>query len=339
MNKYSPLIVSFSGDTLTEKDRDIFSRINPIGFILFKENCKNADQLKALCLELAAFSPLEKPLIFIDQEGGRIVRIDWEEYIAPAGRAFGEVYEQDAPLALELAKLNGFVLAAQLQEYGITVNCLPVADVAVEGAHDVIGDRAFSRDPKVVAELCEATMSGMLEGGNWPIIKHAPGHGRALSDSHLELPVVEVSEEELMQTDFLPFKENKDAPFIMTAHILYPQLDKEKCATQSSYVLQNVLRQKMGLGGLIVSDALDMEALSGSLKERAENSLSAGCDLLLHCSRNVDELEDLMELPAVSEEVFNKLKRLPQFTKPSAQKVNDARQKLQSFFNKQKISA
>lgn len=329
---FAPLIVSFSGTALTDRDRAVFKKLNPIGFILFKHNCDNVKQLKNLCRELASFSPLDKPLIFIDQEGGRVVRIDWESYIAPAGKAFGDAYNKDPELGLELARLNGYVLAGQLHKYGITVNCLPVADVAVEGAHDVIGDRAFSKDPEIVSKLCEATIEGMQEGGNWSIIKHAPGHGRALADSHLELPVVDVAENELLQTDFVPFKRNNKTPFIMTAHILYPQLDAENCATQSKKMIHDIIKGKLGMEGLVVSDALHMEALEGSVKERAEKSLAAGCDILLHCSGKVEELEALIGIQDISDEAWQKLQNLPELKVPCKQKLFNARMKLREYF-------
>lgn len=312
LQKFTPLIVGISGTTVDAETRAVLQQLNPVGFILFKRNCENREQLKALCDDLIALCPTSKPLIFIDQEGGRVVRIAWEDYIAPAGCKFGEIYSNYSPEhALTLARLSGFVLAGQLQEYGITVNCLPVADVAIEGTHDVIGDRAFSKDPKIVSLLCSATISGMLAGGNWPIIKHAPGHGRANADSHKQLPVVDASLEELMQNDFLPFIENALSPFVMTAHIKYPQLDAENCATQSPYIIDEILRKKIGLTGVIVSDDLNMEALEGSIRHRAEKSLSAGCDLLLHCSGKVEEMKTLIGLTEIKSDVWQKINNLP----------------------------
>lgn len=319
-NVPSPFIVGIPSTVLDAETRDVLMRLNPAGIILFKRNCENPEQVRALCAELAEISAFNKPLIFIDQEGGRVARIRWNEYIAPASEKIGHLYKKNPEKGLEAARLNGFLIGCELAELGITADCAPVADLRFEGAHDIIGDRAFSTCPKEVAALCAATISGFLSGGVWPTIKHAPGHGRALADSHDALPVVDVAVEELMETDLFPFMQNKACPFVMTAHILYPRLDAENCATQSAEVLQNLVRTQMGMTGLLVADDINMKALQGSTKEKALKALDAGCDLVLQCSGQIDgsacaahfaQMEDLIGLRVLTPEALAKMEALP----------------------------
>tara|TARA_Y100000294_G_scaffold177803_2_gene204939 strand:+ start:244 stop:1254 length:1011 start_codon:yes stop_codon:yes gene_type:complete len=331
VKKPKPLIVGVEGTQLTDGEKTLLRHLAPVGFILFKRNCQNAGQLKALCDELKTFSPMADPLIFIDQEGGRVNRIDWEDYMAPAGRTIGDLYKQNPDKGLKAAQLNGYVLAAQLKEYGINVNCLPLADVATESMHDVIGDRAFSNNPQEVAALCAATISGLMAGGVYPIIKHAPGHGRAQADSHLELPAVDQPLSALKAQDFLPFTANKECPLVMTAHILYPQLDPENCATNSPFIIDEILKKEMGLTGLIVSDDINMQALQGNMAERANKALNAGCDLLLHCSGKLAELEQLKTVPDVTDDVLNTLENLPPLGKANAELLQQAKEELKEL--------
>jgi beta-N-acetylhexosaminidase len=320
----SPFIVAISGLNVTEEERETLLQLNPVGYILFARNCDNAQQVKELCDDLKSISSHHTPLIFIDQEGGRVKRIEWDDYIGPAGKTIGDIYKQDKALGLELAQKNGYVIAAQLAAYGINVNCLPLADVRHLGMHDVIGDRAFSDNPEDVAALCAATISGQLAGGVWSIIKHAPGHGRATADSHLELPEVDVPFEDLMKSDFYPFKVNNQCPFIMTAHIRYPQLDG-KCATDSKYVLDDVLRGALGMTGLIVSDDLNMEALEGTIRERAVRAMDAGCELMLQCSGRLEDLQQLVDLPAITDGAMEKLSALPTLGKFDDQLLEESK--------------
>lgn len=318
----SPIIAGIPGPVLDVDTQDVLTRLNPVGYILFKRNCVDEAQLKKLCTDLYALTPGDAPLIFIDQEGGRINRIDWLPYKAPAGQVIGQLYEQNPPLGLRVAYLNAFLLASHLRPYGIHVNCLPLADVAYAHAHSVIGDRAFSDKPAVVASLAKATAKGQLAGGCWPIIKHAPGHGRATADSHKSLPVIEATLEELTSRDFLPFQENADCPFVMTAHILYAQIDPTACATQSTLVLEGILRQQLGMTGLIVSDDLYMEALTGDISTRARASLQAGCDLLLVCAGVNDDLACLADLHlTITPEAAARMAALPALGVPSDHEV------------------
>jgi beta-N-acetylhexosaminidase len=326
-----PLIVAIEGTEVTSKEEQVLRHLSPVGFILFKRNCQNEAQLKALCQKLKTLSPMREPLIFIDQEGGRVNRISWEDYMAPAGRTIGDLYEEDHEKGLLASRLNGYVLAAQLYEYGINVNCLPVADVATGGMHDVICDRAFSSNPETVAALCASTIAGLMAGGVYPIIKHAPGHGRAKSDSHLELPKINVDIKVLKQQDFYPFIVNKKCPLVMTAHILYPELDSKNCATHSKIIINDVLKNDIGLSGIIVSDDINMQALEGSMMQRATKALNAGCDLLLHCSGKLDELNQLTDVNEIPKNALEKLEDLPNLGIPNNVLLADAKNQLKEL--------
>ena len=328
----SPLILGFAGLTLDARTKALFEQLNPAGYILFRRNCESREQVEALCAELTELSSLPTPLIFIDQEGGRVNRITWEPYMAPAGAKLGEIYAQDPARALKAAELNGYLLGAQLWAYGITVNCLPVADLQLPGTSNVIGDRAFSADPAAVGALCGATISGLLAGGVWPVIKHAPGHGRALLDSHYELPRVS-ADLDTLAADFKPFEMNNIVPFVMTAHVLYEALDDTACATQSATVIQGYLRQKLGMTGVMLADDMFMQALTGNLQQRIQKSLVAGCDLAICGSTSLDgrfstehwqQLETLTDLPPVSPELLAQLAALPARGMPQADTLKEA---------------
>ncbi len=318
--RITPLIIGVPGATLSAGDEALIRRLNPAGFILFARNCIDAAQVQALCTRLKALSPFQPPLIFIDQEGGRVARIRWDHfYVPPAASVFGEIYRENPGKALMLTRLSAYVSATQLKKLGITGVCAPVADVRQANAHDIIGDRAFSETPDDVAKLTASSISGFLAGGIWPMMKHAPGHGRAMADSHESLPQVETSVEELNATDFLPFKENAACPFTMTAHVLFNKIDKNNCATHSEKTI-SFMRKELGIDGLIVADDLNMQALKGDIKTRAAAALKAGCDLLLHCSGRLDgtadpehfaSLESLTDLPPLSPEANARIQLLP----------------------------
>jgi len=332
--------MGFDGYTLDAATKELFLRLNPAGYILFKRNCKDAVQLKTLCAELTNLSPFKPPLIFIDQEGGRVNRIHWEGYIGPAPRKIGQLYEKSPGKGLRAAELNAYLIARQLRSYGITANCAPVADLMIDGADDVIGDRAFSADPKAIAALCAATMKGLMAGGVWPVIKHVPGHGRATADSHKELPVVEATKEELLQ-DFAPFKANNQAPFLMTAHVKYNAIDAQNCATTSSRILNGLIRQDLGMNGLIIADDMFMSALDGSLLQRIDRSLSAGCDLVIcgstsHITGAFEEYfwKQIKDLPTrlnLTHEARAKIESLPQLPKHDGLDVVSMQQEMQKI--------
>ncbi len=321
--KISPIILGFDGYEIDDKTRELIARLSPVGFILFKRNCKDAEQLKALCDELIALSPLSKPLIFIDQEGGRVNRILWDDYIGAAPRTFGEIYEKSPQKGMRAAELNAYLIARQLRSYGITANCSPVADILVEDADDIIGDRAFSSSPEVVSALVAATIKGLMAGGVWPVIKHVPGHGRAMVDSHKELPVVTAGVETLEQ-DFAPFIANQQSPFLMTAHVKYTALDEVNCATTSRIVIKNWIREHLGMNGLIIADDMFMQALDGTLNERIKDSVDAGCDLVICGSTSIDgkfsadfwsELMGLDDSICLSDSAREKIENLPDLPK------------------------
>lgn len=333
----SPFILGFDGTHLSPERRETIEALRPSGFILFSRNIETPDQVKALCAELQTLSPLKHPLIFIDQEGGRVRRIKWQEsYQPPAARRFGELYQQNPEKGLQAAQWSAYLTARELQNLGITVNCVPVADLLVDGAHSIIGDRAFGDDPQAVAALSAAVIKGTMAGGIWPVLKHAPGHGRAKADSHAELPVVDVSEESL-QHDLIPFKANNQCPFVMTAHVKYNALD-DTCATMSTRVLQGTLREACGISGAIVADDMFMGALEGSLTERVGNSLEAGCDVVICGSNNLDGRfsEDMCQQVAnlsgkfcLSDKARQRLEDLPPLPQSFDLSLDEARQELQ----------
>lgn len=323
-----PLIVGLSGPTLDTQTLAILRQLRPVGFILFKRNCVNNAQISALCGQLTKLSAefaVPHPLIFIDQEGGRVQRIHWDDFTPKPARFFGDMYTTSPQQAVEAVRLQSFIIGARLRYLGITANCAPVADVADPLTHQVIGDRAFSTHANVVSVLAGASISGFLAAGVYPVIKHAPGHGKCRADSHLTLPEVSADTAILQQEDFVPFAENATCPFVMTAHILYTALDAGNCATTSPVVMKNVLRRQLGLTGVIMSDDINMQALQGSIYQRAERSLAAGCDIALHCSGNLAEMQTLAAVPPASTSLLKKLHMLPPLPQaPSAEVLAQA---------------
>jgi beta-N-acetylhexosaminidase len=294
----SAAIFGFLGHQLSAEETRFFLHVQPWGYILFARNIDNAAQLRALTASIRAVSGRKNVPIFIDQEGGRVQRIKAPlAPLYPTGRAIGEVYKQDRKKGLRAAWLMSRLHAFDLRAYGINADCLPVLDVPVQGAHDVIGDRAYSHDPHEVAEIGLAAAEGLVAGGVLPVIKHIPGHGRGASDSHLNLPVVETSHAELSRTDFVPFKALAHMPLAMTAHITYPALDPKAPATLSKTVIKQIIRKEIGFDGLLMSDDVSMKALSGDFASRTGAILRAGCDIVLHCNG------DMAEMVAVAAEI------------------------------------
>jgi beta-N-acetylhexosaminidase len=234
--------------------------------------------------------------VLIDQEGGRVQRLKPPHWrAAPPPAHFGALYERRPEDGLRAARLNARLIAAELVDLGIDVDCTPLLDVRVPGAHDVIGDRAFATDPDTVAALGRAVCEGMLAGGVLPVVKHVPGHGRALVDSHKALPVVEADAEALSAQDFRPFRSLRDAPWAMTAHVVYRALDPAAPATTSAPVIAGTIRDALGFDGVLISDDLSMKALGGDFRSRAARSLEAGCDLVLHCNGDMAEMRAVAE--------------------------------------------
>jgi beta-N-acetylhexosaminidase len=291
-------IAGCSGPELTADERAFFRDSRPWGFILFKRNIESPEQVRALTEALRETIGVADAPILVDQEGGRVQRMGpphWRRY--PPGRAFGRA--SDPLMQREMARLGARLIADDLRSVGINVDCLPVLDVPVPGAHDVIGDRAYAEDPATVAVLGRAAAEGLLAGGVLPVIKHMPGHGRARADSHEALPVVDASRQELERIDFEPFRALADMPLAMTAHVVYTAIDPEAPATTSRTVMDEVIRGSIGFAGLVMSDDLSMKALSGSLRERAAAALAAGCDVALHCNGKLDEMQAVAEAAPV----------------------------------------
>ena len=281
-------ICGISGKALTTEERSFLEREQPYGVILFARNIDNPEQLKALTADIK--SCLHHPFtsILIDQEGGRVARMrppHWRAY-PPAAKL---AHEADPARAVYL---NARMMAQELRDMGITTDCAPLADVLAPECHDVIGDRAFGSDGDTVTTLAHAQAEALRDGGILPILKHIPGHGRATSDSHEELPVVTASLAELEASDFKPFRALKDIPLGMTAHIVYTAIDPENVATMSPKVM-NFIRKNIGFDGLLMSDDLSMKALTGSYAERTTQSLNAGCDLVLHCNGDMEQMQEV----------------------------------------------
>lgn len=306
-----PVIFGLSGEALGADERAFFREADPAGYILFKRNILDRAQLRALTDSLRDISGRDNLPILIDQEGGRVARMQPPEWPAfpPAGEPFGRLYARAPMSAIEAARANAEALALTLREVGITVNCLPLLDVRQAGASDIIGDRSFGSDPMMIASLGRAVLDGLKAGGCVGVLKHIPGHGRASVDSHLALPVVSARLDEL-ETDIAPFARLADAPMAMTAHVVYEAWDKERCATLSPIVIKQIIRTRIGFDGLLMSDDIDMKALSGSAGEKAAAAVAAGCDVALDCWARMDEMIDIVEnLPDISEVSRTRLDR------------------------------
>lgn len=296
-----PAIFGLSATTLTADERTFFKDADPAGYILFGRNIESRDQVRALTDELRALHGRSRLLITIDQEGGRVARMKppvWQAY--PAGAAFAALYDIAPASAIEAARVNAHALGLDLAEVGITCTHAPVLDVRQPGAHDVIGDRALGEEPMRVAALGRAVLDGLARAGVCGTIKHIPGHGRACADSHKELPTVTASAAEL-ETDIAPFKALADAPMGMTAHVCYTAWDAENPGTLSPYVVSEIIRQRIGFDGLLLTDDLDMEALSGTVPERAARAFAAGCDIALNCWARIDDMIGIAKAQPVME--------------------------------------
>lgn len=285
-----PAIFGLSGLTLTDDERAFFRDADPAGYILFGRNVDSRAQLRALTDELRALHGRDRTFICIDQEGGRVARMKppvWAAY--PPGERFDRLYDVAPASAIEAARVNAHALGLDLAEVGISVDCLPLLDVRQPGAHDVIGDRALGTEPMRVAALGRATLDGLARAGVAGVVKHMPGHGRALVDSHKELPTVTASAEELA-LDLAPFRTLQDATIAMTAHVRFTAWDADNPATHSAFVIEEIIRKAIGFGGLLLTDDLDMQALGGTVPGRAAKAQAAGCDLALNCWAKMDDM-------------------------------------------------
>ncbi len=312
-----PAIFSLSGYDLTDGEKTLFGEANPFGFILFKRNCDTPEQLARLVHDLKEIVGRDCPVL-IDQEGGRVQRLrppHWREY--KPMQYFGDLYMREPEEALEALRFETLRLSEELVEVGVNVNCAPVLDLIFDGAHDIIGDRSFSTDPSVVSRLGLSVCRHFLSAGITPIIKHIPGHGRGLADSHLELPYVDASIDDLKATDFLPFREISESDvgrdvWAMTAHITYEAIDKDAPVSVSGKAIAEVIRDDIGFDGILIGDDLDMKALDdyGSVSQKALQSLEAGCDLALYCAGEQDKMEELArDLPKMGDATLRRLRK------------------------------
>lgn len=298
-NKPKAVIFGCLGTELSSIERVFFERCQPLGFILFARNCKSPDQVRKLVQDLRNTVSHSDVPILIDQEGGRVVRLTppiWRS--VPPASVFGQLAQEEPDKAIESVFNNAVLIGNELQELGINVDCAPCADLLIPGSDPIIGDRAFTDNPETVAELSLAMIEGLQNQNVIPVIKHLPGHGRAPVDSHKELPVVATLVDELIENDFLAFhllceeirERSLPQPWGMTAHVVYQDLDANETATHSSYIIEHVIRIQIGFEGFLISDCLTMEALEGSFSTRAQKALKAGCDAVLHCNGNLDEM-------------------------------------------------
>jgi beta-N-acetylhexosaminidase len=290
----SRVIYGCAGTTLSAAEKHFFREAKPWGFILFARNISDPGQVKALVAELRDTVADGQAPILIDQEGGRVARLKPPHWHArPPAARFGALHLEQPEAAREACYLNARLIAHDLASLGINVDCLPVLDVPVAGAHDIIGDRAFAHDPTTIIDLGKAQIEGLMDGGVLPVMKHIPGHGRAGADSHLDLPRVSATAEELSASDFVTFRSLSQCPIAMTAHVVYESIDPQRPCTTSAKVIRDVIRGEIGFDGLLMSDDLSMKALDGSLGSRAKAALFAGCDLVLHCNGDMDEMRDV----------------------------------------------
>jgi beta-N-acetylhexosaminidase len=304
-------ITGVCGTGLAAEEREFIASERPWGFILFKRNVATPAQVASLVRELRDAAGQPGAPVLIDQEGGRVQRLgppNWPIY--PAGAVFGALYDVDSGLGLAAARLSARLIAADLADLGITVDCLPLADVPVAGADAVIGNRAYGAEPAKVAAIARAVTDGLEQGGILPVLKHIPGHGRATADTHFKLPVVDTSRKELERSDFAAFRPLADLPMAMTAHVVFSAFDSTQPATTSATMVEEVIRGVIGFQGLLMSDDVSMNALPGSLAERTRAIFAAGNDIVLHCNGKLDEMRDVAcETPELSGKALERARK------------------------------
>lgn len=311
-------ITGLSGTVLTQDERAFVREQQPWGFILFKRNVDTPAQVADLVRELRDTNGSPDAPVLIDQEGGRVQRLSpphWPVY--PPGVVFGNLYDLNRQDGLEAAYLASRLIAADLADLGITVDCLPLADVPVAGADAVIGDRAYGTSPEKVAKIARAVTDGLMDGGVLPVLKHIPGHGRATADSHAALPTVDTTVSELGLTDFAAFVPLSDLPMAMTAHVVFSALDAAQPATTSATIIAQVIRGSIGFQGLLMSDDVSMNALQGTIAERTRAIVAAGCDMVLHCNGKLDEMRTVAsQTPMLAGEALARAQRALAARKP-----------------------
>lgn len=291
MTESKSMILGCAGKSLTREEIRFYRGECPWGFILFARNVSEPEQIKDLVAEMRDCVGRPDAPVFIDQEGGRVQRL--RPPLAPnypAGAALGALWRDDHDAGNRAAWLLGRLHAFDLARYDLGSDCLPVLDVPIEGASDVIGARAYGKEPRSVTELGRASAEGLMAGGILPVMKHIPGHGRAFSDTHFELPTVDTPLDDLRRHDFEPFRQLADLPAAMTAHVIFSAVDPHNPATTSGKVIEEIIRREIGFDGLLISDDTSMKALSGDFPSKAASILAAGCDLVLHCNGDFEEM-------------------------------------------------
>jgi beta-N-acetylhexosaminidase len=304
-------ITGIAATELSAEEREFIRAERPWGFILFKRNIETPEQVFKLVREMREAVDNPEAPVLIDQEGGRVQRLGpphWPVY--PPGAAFGTLYDIEPALGLTAARLSARLIAADLLDLGVTVDCLPLADVPVAGADGVIGNRAYGTEPGKVAAIARAVTGGLEQGGVLPVLKHIPGHGRATADTHFRLPEVDTSRALLERTDFAAFQPLADLPMAMTAHVVFSALDPAHPATTSATIIEQVIRGMIGFQGLLMSDDVSMNALSGSIAERTRAIVTAGCDMVLHCNGNLEEMRAVArQTPELSGKALQRAER------------------------------
>jgi beta-N-acetylhexosaminidase len=301
-------ICGVSGLELTDTERGFLREADPWGFILFKRNVQSPEQVRRLIGSFRELVGRDEAPVLIDQEGGRVQRLGpphWLSY--PPGREYGRIYDRDRSQGLAAARLGARLIAADLEALGISVDCLPVADVPVAGSDAVIGDRAYGLNAAKVAAIAAAIAEGLHAGGVLPIVKHIPGHGRATADSHTRLPTVDADRATLEQTDFAAFRALNHLPLAMTAHIVFSAIDPVAPATISATIVREVIRGFVGFDGVLMTDDISMGALAGTMAARVRASIAAGCDIVLHCNGRTDEMQSVAaEVPVLDGEALRR---------------------------------
>ena len=306
-----PVIFGLKSYKLNKKEKEFFQKTNPLGFILFERNCKSFNQIKLLIKDLKETTSHKYTMIMIDQEGGRVARLknpNWKSY--PSAEFFGNKAEKNLLLAKKLVFKNSMKIAKDLRKLGINMNCAPVLDVKYDFTNNVIGDRSFSTDPKIVSELGKSFCNGHKKIGIIPIIKHIPGHGSSNKDSHKTTPNVNLDLISLNKKDFLPFKKLNKEPAAMVAHIIYKKIDKI-IACCSKKIIKKIIRKEIGFQGLLISDDINMKALKGTTKKKVKSILKSGCEIILHCNANIKEMVEIhSSIPLIENKTFKKVRKL-----------------------------
>ena len=311
LKKPIPIIFGVKSYKLKKKEKNFFQESNPLGFILFERNCKNYKQTKLLIKDLKKTTSHKYTMIMIDQEGGRVARLknpNWKLY--PSAEYFGIKAKKNLSVAKKLIFKNSIEIAKDLKKLGINMNCAPVLDVKYDFTNNVIGDRSFSSNPRIVSELGKSFCNGLKKIGIIPIVKHIPGHGPSSKDSHKTTPNVDLDLISLNKKDFLPFKKLNKEPAAMIAHIVYNKIDNE-IACCSREIIKKIIRKKIGFKGLLISDDINMKALKGTIKNKVKAILKSGCEIILHCNANIKEMMQIYSsIPLIKNKTLKKISKL-----------------------------